>query len=340
MNDDNLSNATILSKLIQYAKMYRDNLENKNILFVFKDDKDVDYIETEFLAKNFQHLTGVKYRGLKDTVKFYELCLDSKLEEHKIKQTKPLLIKLKFNVLSQTMKIHKTANMIGSYNGNSYSIYSDLETKKLAGSQNACLGFIPIGDYFIPNTNLDTSIFPNKLKYLLREDDRSPILLTFRKNIEDKQYTELTHVMKKLDLQTLKLPKEILEKINVPEFFPQKNEMVTKILNEKQNVAKTAEDFDVNRLVGEHAFTVRDKDNTSKKYKILHGDEHEEVIARQIASDFNVSEEIAKDIFSNAIEKNALEDEVKQDTSTTTKTKNIDNYKDFEEDGQEFTNDV
>ncbi|MDR0918702.1 MAG: hypothetical protein LBM93_05560, partial [Oscillospiraceae bacterium] len=263
MKEVKLSNYEIVINLVKYAELYKNNLENKNIMFVFQNGNNLEYIETAFLNENFQHLTGVEYRGLKDTVEFYELCLKSKLEENKIKQSNPKLIKLKFDVLNETMKIHQTANMIGSYNGNGYSIFPELKTDKLAGSVNACLGFIPIKDYYIPNTNLNTSIFPNKLKFLL-SNDKSPILLTFRKNITEEKYTELTRYKKNLDLTTLTLPVEIRNKINVSEFnFSDKNK-------EQQEIADPElSDFRIERQMG-GKFDVTYREMTLQ-YELTHG---------------------------------------------------------------------
>ncbi|MDR0918697.1 MAG: hypothetical protein LBM93_05535 [Oscillospiraceae bacterium] len=298
MNKNTLTNRELTVLLKTFAEMYRDNLENKNIMFVFGNDK-LDFIETAFTPDNFQHLTGISYFGVRNTERFYNICLSEELQENRIIQNNPKLIKLKFDVLSQTMKIHKTANMIGSYNGNSYSVYSELDTKKLAGSENACLGFIPIKDYYIPNTNLNTSIFPNKLKYLL-SNDKSPILLTFRKNITEEKYTELTHFKKNLDLTTLTLPIEIRNKINVSEFnFSDKNK-------EKQEIADPElSDFRIERQMGgKFDVTYREK---TLQYELTHGSDNINRLAEVIAKDFNTSQKLALKIIKNAEEQNKLE---------------------------------
>jgi len=93
--------------------------------------------------------------------------------------------------------------MIGDFNNNGVA----LKTEKLAGSVSACLGFVPYGRFYVPNSNLSVSI-KEKVDYY------KPILVTFRKNIKDDEYSEITYTKKGLDFSTLTLPTEILSKLS------------------------------------------------------------------------------------------------------------------------------
>ena len=57
------SKSEIIKRLSNGAKTYKENLLNKNILFIFenKEEKNLNFIETIFLPSNFLHLTGIKY---------------------------------------------------------------------------------------------------------------------------------------------------------------------------------------------------------------------------------------------------------------------------------------
>ena len=63
------------------AKVYRENLENKNLLFIFGTEKSPEFFEASFLPRNFMHLTGVKIseNRIFGSVDFYERCLRGKL---------------------------------------------------------------------------------------------------------------------------------------------------------------------------------------------------------------------------------------------------------------------
>ena len=62
-----------LSVLFRCAELYRDNLVGNNLLFVCSDKHlNVKMFPVAFLAGNFMHLTGVKFKGkAQSSVAFY-----------------------------------------------------------------------------------------------------------------------------------------------------------------------------------------------------------------------------------------------------------------------------
>ncbi len=50
----------IKEKVIAGAKKYKNNLLPKNILFIFWNNKKIEFIETKFYDFNYLHLTGLK----------------------------------------------------------------------------------------------------------------------------------------------------------------------------------------------------------------------------------------------------------------------------------------
>lgn len=67
------------------AKLYQQNLENKNVMFIYKEE-EIKYIETKFTKSNFLHLTGVKI--LNENIKansFYDRCIKNRISETDIR---------------------------------------------------------------------------------------------------------------------------------------------------------------------------------------------------------------------------------------------------------------
>ena len=50
----------IKEKVIAGAQKYKNNLLPKNILFIFWNNKKIEFIETKFYDFNYLHLTGLK----------------------------------------------------------------------------------------------------------------------------------------------------------------------------------------------------------------------------------------------------------------------------------------
>lgn len=177
-----------LNIVLNCSKMYHENLENKNILFIYENKhSDFNYIETEFLPRNFLHLTGLNI--LRDEIKpaqnFYLVCLTNNLSttdfEFKLNGT----TQKKLEILSSIMQIDKKARIIGNYN--SQKAY--LSTEKLIGSVNMCLGFVKENNYYIANTALKEDI-----RNIVEEQRR--IVLVLKKNIKDKKYNEIVYKSK------------------------------------------------------------------------------------------------------------------------------------------------
>lgn len=142
-----------LTIIISSAKYYEENLENRNIMFVFQEEQNkIKYIETVFLPRNFLHLTGIKIinQNIKSSTEFYHLCLKNQLTISDFEFNSNGTTPLKLKILPQILKIHKITKMIGDYN----NIKPYLSTKKIAGGIHACLGFKQEGNYYIPNTAL------------------------------------------------------------------------------------------------------------------------------------------------------------------------------------------
>jgi len=166
--------------ITEAAKIYNENLENKNLLFIFGVEKSPEFFETSFLPRNFLHLTGVKIieKRIRGSVDFYEKCLKGKLSPSDFSFADNGTTDMKLSILPKLMKIQTCAKMVGIYDNTKSVLY----TEKLAGNIYACMGFIKEDDYYIPNTALREDI----RNISIRPQKR--VLSIFKKDIPQKIY--------------------------------------------------------------------------------------------------------------------------------------------------------
>lgn len=189
------------------AIKYKNNLSNKNLLFVYYDKNIIKYIETKFLPSNFLHLTGIKYEreSNNNAIKFYKDILDKKVSLKNLKIVNEGIIKLKLNILNMILDINYSAKMIGEFNSNFKNL---LRTEKIIGTNVYSMGFIKVGDYYIPNTTLKEDI-----RSITNKTNR--VIAIFSKEIKEKQYSKLTYINKKTELVQIFKNKEIISKIDI-----------------------------------------------------------------------------------------------------------------------------
>jgi len=54
-------NLRVVQNFLSAYKIYSENLENKDILYIFKDkNNNIAGLNLKFLKENFTHLTGIK----------------------------------------------------------------------------------------------------------------------------------------------------------------------------------------------------------------------------------------------------------------------------------------
>lgn len=189
------------------AEKYRDELVNKTLLFICTDKhKRVVCYEFSFYNWNFKHLTGVKTKKQTDddaerisATDFYNKCLSHKLSPDDFEFADDGTTHLKLNVLSSVLCKNLSANMIGTYNSNKPYLLTD----KIAGSVKACIGFVvdTIQNCYVPNTLLKEDIRHTVYSYVT-------VIATFRKNISEEEYNELTYRSKKAEWDKIKIPEE------------------------------------------------------------------------------------------------------------------------------------
>ena len=203
--------------VVQCAEQYQKELEQRSLLFLCADKHlSVSSYEFSFFGYNYQHLTGLKVKGLKteigeeaegvttekelSAIPFYEKCLEHKLSPDDFEFAEDGTTMLKLEILSGVITKNLSASMIGDYNSGKPKLY----TERLAGGVKACMGFVKdeASGFYVPNTVLKEDIRDNVSSWLR-------VIAIFRKPIADETYKEITYLGKKIDWTKLRLPDHI-----------------------------------------------------------------------------------------------------------------------------------
>ena len=189
----------IIKVLTECAKLYDENLANKNVLFICTNPKNknkdsLEFFEVAFKRENFLHLTGVRVVNNKGEILknqsdyFYKKCMAGKLGAKEFIIAGKGTTKLKLEALPMMVNIHKNAKMIGQYDELSKVA---LKTDKLVGGIRVCVGFKKYKQgVYIPNTLLREDIRNIKL------NDTKVIVAIYVKGINEDKYENQTYLNK------------------------------------------------------------------------------------------------------------------------------------------------
>ena len=150
----------IIKQISTNQKIFDKNLKNKTLMFIYeKLNRSIGKEEMFFPASTFYHLTGIKAydinNKLMNSYKFYDLLQKGRIDRMKL-ESKNSTTFYKLEVLSQLTKIDRNAKMIGDFCGSNIL----LQTEKVAGNINACIGFVKDSkqSIYVPNTALKEDI--------------------------------------------------------------------------------------------------------------------------------------------------------------------------------------
>lgn len=212
-----MNNKDAVRILKSSAKLFHEELENNNILFVFGNSRNPEFLETLFLRRHFLHMTGVKIHHYMTSGEFYNKCLSSRISESDFYLSSDGTTEMKLSVLPALMSIYKNAKMVGIYDESK----SFLVTEKVIGNVSACIGFVKDNDYYVPNT-------------VLKEDIRNisfhpqkKVLFVSRKKTQYDKYTEICYKSSSISFEKINLPDKL---VNL--FISD----VTKEISEKQDI--------------------------------------------------------------------------------------------------------
>lgn len=195
-------NKELVKKVYEYARLYEERLNGKNIMFIFENNytKELNYIETQFLANNFMHLTGVIHEKIKSSKEFYKLCINKKLSYKDVTQKQNGTTKLKLDIFPQLLNLSRNAKVISNYDNSKVNLY----TEKLIGNYRGCIGFIKKDKFYLPNT-----IIKQDLREISQKGTVNKVIAILEKKIEEKKYAKLTYINKEIQIW------KVIEKLNI-----------------------------------------------------------------------------------------------------------------------------
>lgn len=196
------------------AKDYHISLNKKNYLFIYKNKTTnlIEFFESVFLPRNFQHLTGLDFidsnkNPIHNASFFFQKCLHSALKENEIQFKADGTTELKLQALPLIINFLKSSKMTATYNCSHSKLYID----RLVGTTNFCLGFTKDNNYYVPSSCLLEDI---------RNLTNTPnqVIAIFSKHADKSitTYTDIRYISKKIDLSQLILPAELLCKLKQP----------------------------------------------------------------------------------------------------------------------------
>ena len=199
------------------AYEYEKNLNNRNFIFIFKNrtTNQIEYFESVFLSRNFQHLTGLDFldrnkNPLQSSTYFYKKCLNKTLTPSEIRFKDDGTTELKLQALPLIVKFLKSSKMTAIYN----SFRPKLAIERLVGTTTFCLGFKKDALYYVPSSCLLEDIRD-------LSDVTFQILAIFSKpsNKNFPIYKDICYVAKGVELSYPSLPQELSRLINLENYI-------------------------------------------------------------------------------------------------------------------------
>ena len=224
----------IFNVISKCVKDYDENLKNKKVMFIIENkDRTITKEEVFFPKSSYYHLTGVALldkEGKKaNSYEFYDLLKDERLNlnEYTI-ESRDKTTDLKLEVLPQLMKIDKIANMIGNFANN--NIF--LQTEKIAGNVNACIGFVRNSklNIYVPNTALKKDIRDIT-------DTRNKIVAILKKDSTENLYKNITYLKQSYQIIDILKNEHICKMINIENIY-----------SEDKNIDKKIHDFFLDKV--------------------------------------------------------------------------------------------
>lgn len=200
----------IRNRIIKYARLYDENLNNKKTMFVYGDENGAHQaMEMLCRSANYLHLTGVK-TNLPANV-FFSRAKGGSLSGKDFEIGNAHGVEKKLFALEGIVAIHKNPSMTGEYNNSRIHLVAD----KIVGTEKYCLAlkhdtqrdcYIPTGIY-VPVSSLQDKISA------LVFGKPTRILAIFQKGHSNQEYTDMPYIANKTDIRQLRPPSVLLEQI-------------------------------------------------------------------------------------------------------------------------------
>jgi len=189
------------------AKEYAKRLEGVNYLFIYRNRENnrIEFFESIFLPRNYQHLTGIELLDSEGNIKksaafFYKKCLANAFKEEEIQFRQDGTTPLKLEALPKLVQFLRFSKMTVMYNG----IKPKLAVDRLVGTTNYCLGFTQDEDYYVPSSCLleDIRNLGNKPSQILA-------IMSKQAKTEANIYSKFNYLAKGVPFNKMTLPPEL-----------------------------------------------------------------------------------------------------------------------------------
>lgn len=212
MRRDKINDLNIIK---QAAKLYEQNLQDKNILFIYLKNNQVEYFEATFLEEHFKHLTGVH-----TNLNAYQFLYKAKNNRLKVSDFdyKNNTTVLKIDNLIKSMSLSSYAKMIGEFKHN--KVYLSIE--KIAGNNNLIIGFDEGKNINFPKTLLKGDIRDYSKEKPCR------VIAIMSKNTKENLYKEFNYIAKNITKNRIIKNSEILKIIDVDKTYSKNSNDVVK----------------------------------------------------------------------------------------------------------------
>lgn len=200
----------IRNRIIKYARLYNENLNNKRTMFIYCDTYGAHQaIEVLCRSANYLHLTGVK-TNLQANV-FFNRAMGGSLSSKDFEIGNLHGVEKKLYALESIVSLHKNPTMTGDYNNSKIHLTAD----KIIGTEKFCLAlkhdtkrdcYVPNGIY-VPVSSLQDRISA------LVSGKPTRILAVFQKSQSDKEYSVISYIANKTDIRQLRPPRVYGEQV-------------------------------------------------------------------------------------------------------------------------------
>lgn len=177
-----LNKNEVLKVIVSSAKLYKKNLENKNLLIVSKrKSQPFRFWELKFEKKQFKHLIGID--TTLSSTHFYRKSLTGKLSVNDFQIRTDGTTELKLSVLPSLLDFKNNVRMIGDFEDCSPKLFTEV----LAGNIQGALGFVHDNkDNLVPNTCLKCNT-NNRV-------DAEKIVLILSKGFANIEYSNIEYI--------------------------------------------------------------------------------------------------------------------------------------------------
>ena len=197
---------TALKVIIEAAKEYEKNLNDKHFLIVYQEGKETKTVSVGFRDMNFLHMTGVKTRL--SAQQFYAACLESRLSERDFEIDNKGKVQQKLMVLPYLSDLLYHHCMIGSFINSEICIRADY----FVGDTRTVLS---VGFRSGKKTDFPVTLYKEDIRKLSQPTNK--VLAIFSKYYNEQYYDKCTYLAKNQSVQKLRVSNEIYEMILIGE---------------------------------------------------------------------------------------------------------------------------